>query len=545
MAYEHDDIRAISDNVSAEEALRELSFIYRKLTGVSTYKDVLGIFSESLKKRLSLFEVSILMFTDGEKNKIEVIASSEVDDKQTIVVDLAKYPEILFAVQKKEVLIIEDVANTPLLDDKQKELILTKNIHSIFVLPIFDVSDIIGVVFIRARDAIKLSPFLQRYYFIQANMLASAILNISKMKILEESMKNAYELLLMNKEYEFLFNNALEGMLLIDTEGKVRRVNRTFQRLTGYSKEEIIGAHYSMVIADNSSRQAADTIFDKYLKKDFINKFELDIKKKNGTIKTFSLRAAPLPGRKDASLISLRDITEEKLLSKELLKTTDLLLKTISSSPDAIIAVNTKGKLLFFNEEAAKLFGYSREEAVQHIHVTQLYPQNIAKEIMKMLRQSPTRHIRNYPVEVRARNDELIPVTLSGAIVYDEKGGEQMTVGYLRDEREKIRMEKSLDEALAKLIDAEKNDAMTSLAGAAAHNMNQPLSAIQGYSELLIHKLHNEDPVTVDYASRIISEVGKMSDIIMQISKITRFEIKPYAGGTSKIVQLMDKKPKG
>ncbi len=543
MVQKNKNIQAITDEISSEEALRELSYIYRKLTGVTTYKDVLNIFSESLKKRLNLFELSILMFTDEKKDKIEVIASSEINDDKTIIVELIKYPEILAAVRKREVLIIEDVVNTPFLDDKQKELVLAKNIHSVFVLPIFDVSDIIGVIFIRARDAIKLSPFLQRYYFIQANMLGSAILNISKMKILEESMRKAYELLVLNEEYEFLFDNALEGMILIDRAGKIRRANRTFQRLTGYSREEVIGTHYSNAVADTSSLQEADKIFNRYLKKDFINKFELDIKIKSGAIKTFSLRAAPLPGREDVSLISLRDITEEKLLSKELLKTTDLLLKTISSSPDAIIAVAMDGKLLFFNEEAAGLFGYSREEAVQHIQVTQLYPENVAKEIMKMLRQSPAKHIRNYPVEVRAHNGMLIPATLSGAIVYNEKGEEQMTIGYLRDEREKIRMEKSLDEALSKLIDAEKNDAMTSLAGAAAHNLNQPLAAIQGYSELLVHKLDDKDPVTADYAARIIREVEKMSEIIKQISKITRFEIKPYAG-TSRIVELMGKKPK-
>ncbi len=116
-----------------------------------------------------------------------------------------------------------------------------------------------------------------------------------------------------------------------------------------------------------------------------------------------------------------------------------------------------------------------------------------------------------------------------------------MSVGYLRDEREKIRMEKSLDEALSKLIEAEKNDAMTNLAGAAAHNLNQPLSAIQGYSELLINRLKDKDQTTVDYASKIIREVEKMSGIIKQISRITKYEIKPYAG-TAKIVDITNKK---
>jgi PAS domain S-box-containing protein len=537
------DIKINLHSLTAEEALKELFLIYRKLTSTNTYKDVLTIFAESLQKRLDQFEVSIIVFLDKDKTEGtgEVIASSQLQGNKTIVIDLSKYPEIKAAVEKKEFVVIEDVEKTTIFNDQIKSVVLSKGIRSSFVLPIFDINDIIGVVLVRSKNPILFSPFLQRYYFIQANMLASTILNISRMKILEESMKKAYELLKIKEDYEFLFNHAMDGMVLIDREGKIRDANKAFEKLTGYSEKEIIGQHYSMGILNETSMETADKVFSGYLKKQFVTKFEIEIKTKNGAYKTISMRATPLPGRQDVSLISLRDITEERLLSKELLKTTDLLLKTISSSSDAILAVDITGKLLFFNDEATRLFGYSRDEAIQYIHVTQLYPQNVAKEVMKLLRQSPTKHIRNYPIEVRTRGGEAVPVTLSGAIVYNERGEEQMSVGYLRDEREKIRMEKSLDEALSKLIEAEKNDAMTNLAGAAAHNLNQPLSAIQGYSELLIHRLKDKDPTTVDYASKIIREVEKMSGIIKQISRITKYEIKPYAG-TARIVDITHKK---
>jgi PAS domain S-box-containing protein len=537
------DIKINLHSLTAEEALKELFLIYRKLTSTNTYKDVLTIFTESLQNRLDQFEVSIIVFLDKDKTEGtgEVIASSQLQGNKTIVIDLSKYPEIKAAVEKKEFVVIEDVEKTTIFNDQIKSVVLSKGIRSSFVLPIFDINDIIGVVLVRSKNPILFSPFLQRYYFIQANMLASTILNISRMKILEESMKKAYELLKIKEDYEFLFNHAMDGMVLIDREGKIRDANKAFEKLTGYSEKEIIGQHYSMGILNETSMETADKVFSGYLKKQFVTKFEIEIKTKNGAYKTISMRATPLPGRQDVSLISLRDITEERLLSKELLKTTDLLLKTISSSSDAILAVDITGKLLFFNDEATRLFGYSRDEAIQYIHVTQLYPQNVAKEVMKLLRQSPTKHIRNYPIEVRTRGGEAVPVTLSGAIVYNERGEEQMSVGYLRDEREKIRMEKSLDEALSKLIEAEKNDAMTNLAGAAAHNLNQPLSAIQGYSELLIHRLKDKDPTTVDYASKIIREVEKMSGIIKQISRITKYEIKPYAG-TARIVDITHKK---
>jgi PAS domain S-box-containing protein len=537
------EIKLNLQSLTAEEAIKELFFIYRRLASATTYKDILTIFVEALSKRLSIFEVSIILLHDNNKpdGMGEVIASTELSGDKTITVDLSKYPEIQLTLKRKELIAIEDINKTSLFNDEMKALIQSKGIHSFFVLPIFDINDILGVIFIRSREPIILSPFLQRYYFIQANMLASAIVNISRIKVLKESMEKTYELLKIKEEYEFLFDNSADGMLLIDREGKVKNVNKAFTKLTGYSKQEVLNQHYSIAIMDEASRKTADQVFLGYLKKQFVNKFEIDIRTKNGSYKTVSIRATPLPGREDVSLVSLRDVTDEKLLSKELLKTTDLLLKTISSSPDAIIAADMTGKLLFFNEEATRLFGYTKDEAIQHLHVTQLYPQNVAREIMRLLRESPTKHIQNYPVEIRARNGELIPVTLSGAIVYDEKGKEQMTVGYLRDEREKIKMEKSLDEALSKLIEAEKNEAISTLAGAAAHNLNQPLAAIQGYSELLLNKLKNADQPIVHYASKIMQEVEKMVDIIKQISRITRYETKPYAGNT-KIADISKKK---
>ncbi len=516
---------------SAEGMIQEISSTYVRLSKARTYKEVLEIFSEVLSKEFITFEVSIIVFTNPDKEHGNVIASSEIKDEKTLFIDIRKYPEIMISVKEKRALFIDDIKNTDLFDDETKKVIISKNIRSIFVIPIFDMDEIIGVVFVRSEEPFYLSPFHQRYYFTQASMLTGAILNISKMNAFEQAVKKASELVKLKEEYEFLFDESTEGLMLIDREGRVNSVNKTFLKLTGYSKKEVIGRHYSVAIADDSSKLIADKIFYDFINKKFTDQFDIDIKTKAGKIKSFSIRATPLKGRKDVSLVSVRDITEEKLLSKELLKTTDLLLKTVSSSPDSIIAADKGGGILLFNEEATKLFGYFQEEVISHVNVTQLYPNNVAKEIMKMLRDSPTKYVRNYPVNVKTRIGEEIPVSLSGAIVYNDKGEEQMTVGYLRDEREKIKMEKSLDEALSRLIEAEKSETMAALAGASAHKLNQPLTVIQGYSELIIQHLKDKNDPISQYAEKVMAEVAKMSDIIKQISKITKYETKSYAGG--------------
>ena len=70
------------------------------------------------------------------------------------------------------------------------------------------------------------------------------------------------------------------------------------------------------------------------------------------------------------------------------------------------------------------------------------------------------------------------------------------------------------------------------LAGAAAHELNQPLTAIQGYAELLQRKA-DADSAIGRGAAVILRESERMAEIVRKIGKIARYETKQYVGGTS------------
>jgi PAS domain S-box-containing protein len=113
---------------------------------------------------------------------------------------------------------------------------------------------------------------------------------------------------------------------------------------------------------------------------------------------------------------------------------------------DGIIANDRQGKIIIFNEGAERIYGYTREEALSKIHVTQLYPEGQAKQIKKMIYGDeyggPGRLI-NYSVEVLTQTGELVPILLSATII-DEKGEEVATVGHFKDMREIKRLEDEL-----------------------------------------------------------------------------------------------------
>ena len=124
--------------------------------------------------------------------------------------------------------------------------------------------------------------------------------------------------------------------------------------------------------------------------------------------------------------------------NKELVKRHELEHNIIQTSMDGIIANDRQGKIIIFNEGAERIYGYTREEALSKIHVTQLYPEGQAKQIKKMIYGDeyggPGRLI-NYSVEVLTQTGELVPILLSATII-DEKGEEVATVGHFKDMRE-------------------------------------------------------------------------------------------------------------
>ena len=77
---------------------------------------------------------------------------------------------------------------------------------------------------------------------------------------------------------------------------------------------------------------------------------------------------------------------------------------------------------------------------------------------------------------------------------------------------------------------------MAELAGGAAHELNQPLTSVIGYAELLLRH-HEEGSVQHRAAAVIINEAERMAEIVRKIGKITKYETKTYVGG-AKILDL-------
>jgi len=110
------------------------------------------------------------------------------------------------------------------------------------------------------------------------------------------------------------------------------------------------------------------------------------------------------------------------------------------------------------------------------------------------------------------------------------------SVGVFTDLRAKLQIEERLAHTQQELAVQERKAVIAELAGATAHELNQPLTAIMGYAELLTLRLEESSPL-LQASSAIVREADRMADIVRKIGKLTKYETKPYVG-EAKIIDL-------
>ena len=141
------------------------------------------------------------------------------------------------------------------------------------------------------------------------------------------------------------------------------------------------------------------------------------------------------------------------------------------------------------------------------------------------------------PVRIEAIDKEgnIFPISLTAANIYED-GEMTHTFGIFTDLRDRVRVEEQLAQAQEKLALTERQAVVAELAGATAHELNQPLTSVMGCSELLARNLEGNGKAH-RYAVVIHREAERMAEIVRKIGKLTKYETKSYVG-EQKILDL-------
>ena len=219
---------------------------------------------------------------------------------------------------------------------------------------------------------------------------------------------------------------------------------------------------------------------------------------------------------------SIRDISRVKNLEKKYSEMRELIDKVVQSSVSGIMAADRSGNIILMNEAAEKLFGYSILDA-NEVNIENFYPAGVAREIMRKLRDESLGGRGKLPitnVNILTHNKEEVPVEMTAAIIYEGER-EAATAAIFNDLREKYAVAKKLEEAEEQLAHSEKLASIGRLAAGVAHEINNPLTSILLYGNMMYEALEADHPLSENLRF-ILEDAQRCTEIVKNLLAYSR-----------------------
>ena len=498
--------------------------------------EILYLVVRRIAEAVDVDRVSIVLSDQSES--AYVIAASDDETLRDLEISLDKYPEIKRVLETGEPFVIEDATTHPLFELAHVEL--PEKYRALMLVPISFEDKPMGVLFLRFTESRTLSEDDHFVLHAVANATGIALRNASLLHDMRDqagrsrsARVEAEKRLKALQRYVDFFDSAADGILVVTLEGEVLFCNPAACVIVGRSEQELrVGKFQNILSVDGLERfEQVKLSFEEGI---FPNNVDLPIRTGDDRRRVLNVNFSSLLGDSGV-IISLRDVTEDRAMARELTKTKEFLQCVIDSSVDAIVSADMDGNILLFNPAAEATYGYSAEDVVGKINVRDLYPDGTAYQIMRLIRADKEGVLQGYETVLRGNEDQRIPVMLSAALIM-HRGRAIGSVGVFKDLRAKLKIEERLRDAQHELAAQEQKSFIAELAGATAHELNQPLTTVMGYAGMIAKHVEEGSRLARASAS-IVRESERMAEIVRKIGKLTRYESKAYVGDT-KIIDI-------
>ncbi|MBB6108654.1 PAS domain S-box-containing protein [Mucilaginibacter lappiensis] len=300
-------------------------------------------------------------------------------------------------------------------------------------------------------------------------------------------------------------------------EGIITSWNPAAERMFGYKEFEAVGQHISIIIPPE--RLPEETfIIGQITKGEKVDHFETVRQTKNGELIPISLTISPIRNSLGqiigASKIA-KDISEQKRAAEK----QGVLSAIVDSSDDTILSKTLDGIITSWNKAAVKMFGYTEAEAIgQHISLI-IPPDRLNEETFIIGEVSKGNKVDHFQTIRRAKNGNLVPISLSVSPIVDGNG---KVIGASKIARD-ISGEQATQLETAKLYEQlkELNTKKDEFIALASHELKTPLTSINGYLQLLDLYVSEEKPkVFLQKAQHQLKKLSSLVDDLLDVSKI-------------------------
>jgi PAS domain S-box-containing protein len=302
--------------------------------------------------------------------------------------------------------------------------------------------------------------------------------------------------------------------------GRLIEVNDAVERIFGYSRDESIG---KTTVELGMWRDPAQ------------RKRMVTVLRDQGSFRDFQMSGADRYGRPLALVLSgevisigdeqcvvtyVQDVTEREGAKRALVASQELFAKAFQASPDAYIILDVKtGAFLEVNEGFERLFQRTRAEVLGRTSLeVDLWADPLERERGRSILFEKG-SLRDFPIIARRKDQSLRQCLMSAEHLALTSG--RSVIAVVRDVTEKLAAERARAELEAQLRQAQKMDALGTLAGGIAHDFNNILGAMLAYSELIKLDIHEPQQIEA-YLVELKRAGDRAKDLVQQILTFSR-----------------------
>ena len=369
---------------------------------------------------------------------------------------------------------------------------------------------------IKKKDGTTMFALLNIHYELEngvpvkANTIAH---DITERKSMERALKES------ESKYRLLAESIRDVIWIRDLNLHLTYISPSIKEQQGYTVEEAIARTPEETWTPDSLdliRKALteELEAEKQKEKDLLRSRTLDIevKRKDGSTIMTEAKMSFLRDRNGypTAIIGVtRDMSERKRSEEALRESEEKYRTVLEANPDPVVVYDIEGRVIYFNPAFTRVFGWTLAERLGK-KMDVFVPDSAWKETNRMIEKVLAgERFSNIETSRYNKRGAMIPVSVSGAIYKDKNGNPIGSVINLRD----ISRQKKLE---AQLQQAQRMEAIGTLAGGIAHDFNNILSSVIGYTELA---LDDEGEATSGYQhlQEVLLACNRAKDLVKQI----------------------------